>query len=512
MDIIETKKWENNPNSTNPDNSEQNAPARTCTYFGDIIMKNKYLILAMAILPFTFVGCDNGGSSGVSGTTSTPTGVVYGRIDGFGSIHVDNRRLITDDNTLVVIGDDNPVVWDDSMTTNGTLMAGQIAMVAEDNGHADRVTIDETVRGPVDSTNPLVVMGQTVVQGAGTLVDNNCPPDLLNADVVEVYGLADANGAIEANIIECKTSAEVKNYSVIGKAINIGASAFDINGLTVDYSSADTSDLSGGKPQEGQLVQVKDSNKLYIAGSAILSATKIEPQASPGSLASTNEHVEIESYVTDISGLPDSFKIDDLTINISGTTTFLFGDATMIVNGVKLEAEGHINSNGELDASKIKFENNDARIDAIVSATDPVNNSITLLDGTVTVFTDDSTQVNNNVTLPISVNDSIEVRGYIGSNGNFVASEVRDGSGNPAKPEIRGTATNLDATAGTMEILGITIITDSSTEFKGHDNNLMTRDAFFAAVVADVTTVQAKWDSYTGDLSIPVKELELEDD
>ena len=480
-------------------------------------MKNKYLILAMtmATMPFTFAGCDSGGSSGVSGTgTNTPTGVVYGRIDGFGSIHVDNRRLITDDNTLIVIGDDNPTIWDDSMMTNGTLRVGQIALIHESNGHANRVTVDESVKGPVDGTNPLVVMGQTVLQGAGTLVDNSCPGDLSFAEVVEVYGLVDANGAINANIIECKTDAEVNRYSVIGAVSNLNGNTFQINGLTVDFTNAVTSDLTGGQPRNGQLVQVKDENKAYNGGiNDTLFATRIEPQVSTGNLASTNDHLEIESFVTDDSGLPASFKIGDLTINILPSTTFLFGDTSLIANGVKIEAEGHINSNGELNADKIKFEDNDSRVDAIVSAVDSIGGTITLLDGTVTVGIDNSTSMEDSITLSnIAINDSIEVRGYIGSNGVFVASEVKNGSDKPERPEVRGTAGNLDTTTGSMVIMGITINTSSSTEFKDHNNVLISKDAFFAALIANVTTVQAKWDNYTGDLSIPVRELELEDD
>jgi hypothetical protein len=483
-------------------------------------MKKKHLILAMAVAisPLTFVGCGGGGGGDSSSTTAdgssaTGTDVVFGRIDGFGSIHVNNRRLLTDNNTLVVVGDDNPKIWDDSMITDGTLRAGQIVLIQESNGHANRVTVDENVKGPVDSTNPLVVMGQTVIQGAGTLVDNNCPSDLINAEVVEAYGLVDANGAIEANIIECKTIAEVNRYSVIGEVSNINGNTFKINGLIVDFTTADTSDLTGGQPQDGQLVEVKDDNKAYTGGAGdTLFATKVEPRDSFASLAGSNAHLEIESYVTDISGLPTSFKMGDLTINISPSSTFLFGDVSMIVNGVKLEVEGHINASGELDADKIKFEDNDSRVDAIVSGVDSTAGTITLLDGKVTVGIDDSTDMDKNITLPIVIGDSLEVRGYLGSNGNFVASEVKDGSNKPERPEIRSTASKLDATAGTMEILGITVNTSASTEFKGKDDVLISKDAFFAAVVADVTTIQAKWDNYTGDLSVPVKELELEDD
>ena len=467
--------------------------------------------MAMAIAPLCIVGCGSSGTD--SGASTTGTGVVYGRIDGFGSIHIANRRLVTDANTQVVIGDDDPKIWDDSMMTDGTLKEGQIAMVREDSGHADRVTVDETVKGPVDSTNPLVVMGQTVVQSAGTVIDD-CPADLVNADVIEAYGLVNASGAIEANIIECKTSAEVKRYSVIGAVSNLNGNTFTINALTVDFSNADIGDLPGGLPQAGQLVQVKDDNKAYNGGSGdTLFATKVEPQLSPGALGSTDDDMEIESYVTDASGLPGSFKMGDLTINISASTAILFGDVSLIQNGVKLEAEGHINSLGELDADKIKFEDNDSRIDALVSSVDLNNNSINLLNENVSVVVDGNTKLEDNITLQnISVGDSLEVSGFLGSNGKFVASEIKRGSQQADLAELRSSASSLDATAGSMVILGVTINTSDSTKFKDDNDAQVTKAAFFAALVANVTTVQAKWDPYNGDVSAPVKELELEDD
>ena len=259
------------------------------------------------------------------------------------------------------------------------LKTGQIAFVQETSGHADRIKVDDNVKGPVDSTNPLVVMGQTVIQGAGTVVDNSCPANLLNAEVVEVSGLVDADGNIQANIIECKNTVDVNRYSVIGPVSGFvsGGNSFLINGLTVEISSTtDTSDLFGGEPQNGQLVEVKDGNKAYVAGSNFMFATKVEPQVSLGDLASPDDDMEIESYVTDASGLagglPGSFQMSNLTVNVSTSTSFLFGDASLIANGVKLEAEGHINSNGDLDADKIKFEDNDSRVDALVRL-NPVN-------------------------------------------------------------------------------------------------------------------------------------------
>ena len=477
------------------------------------------LLLILLIAPFVFVGCGGGGGGGDSTLPPTAsTGVVAGKIDGFGSILIANRKLTTDDSTEVEI-EDEVSVWDDSMKDT-ILKTGQIAFVQETDGHADRIKVDDNVKGPVDSVNDtiLVVMGQTVELGAGT-VDNSCPASLQNAEVVEVYGLVDNTGAIQANIIECETRADVTRYSVIGEVSNINGQQFDINGLTVDFSGADTSDLPGGVPTLGQLVEVKDSNKAYVAGSSFMFATKVEPQVSLGDLASPDDDMEIESYVTDASGLVNNnfFKMGDLTINISLSTSYLFGDRSLIANGVKLEAEGHINSNGDLDADKIKFEDNDSRVDALVSTDVSGNGTIILLDGNVTVGVDENTEVEDDIIIDdITQGDSLEVRGFIGSNGVFVASEVKDGSGDADKAEIRSTASSINASARTLVILGITITTDGGTEYKGHNDEILSADQFFAALVENVTTVQAKWDPYEpfpGDnVNGPVKELELEDD
>lgn len=473
------------------------------------------LLLILLITPFVFVGCGGGGGDSTTSTTAS-TGVVAGKIDGFGSILIANRKLTTDSSTEVEI-EDEVSVWDDSMKDT-VLKTGQIAFVQETNGHADRIKVDENVKGPVDGFDVdgnLMVMGQTVVQGAGT-VDDSCPSNLLNAEVVEVYGLVDDTGAIQANIIECKTRSEVNRYSVVGTVSGFasGGNTFQINGLTVEITATtDTDDLFGGEPQNGQLVQVKDNDKAYAAGSSFMIATKVEPQVSLGDLASPDDDMEIESYVTDDSGLPDSFKMGDLTVNISLSTSFLFGDASLIANGVKLEAEGHINSNGDLDADKIKFEDNDSRVDALVFSVNASNGIIDLLDDKVKVIVDGNTEMEDGITIDnINDGDPLEVSGFIGANGDFVASEVKAGSGDADKPEIRSTASSINATDRTLVILGITINTDGGTEYKGHNDEILTADQFFAALVENVTTVQVKWENYIDDVSIPAKELELEDD
>ena len=91
-------------------------------------MKKSNLLLIMVLVPFTFVGCGGGGGDDTSSDLSSDTsssGVVAGKIDGFGSLLIANRQLVTDSSTEVEI-DDEVSTWDDSMQ-NTVLQVGQIA-------------------------------------------------------------------------------------------------------------------------------------------------------------------------------------------------------------------------------------------------------------------------------------------------------------------------------------------------------------------------------------------------
>ena len=68
----------------------------------------------------------------------------------------------------------------------------------------------------------------------------------------------------------------------------------------------------------------------------------------------------------------------------------------------------------------------------------------------------------------------------------------------------------IDPVAGTVTLLGVTVNTSGSTQFRGFDDQPISASQFFAAIVEGLTVVQAKWDPFT-DVSAPAKELELED-
>ena len=61
-----------------------------------------------------------------------------------------------------------------------------------------------------------------------------------------------------------------------------------------------------------------------------------------------------------------------------------------------------------------------------------------------------------------------------------------------------------------MTLLGVTVNTSGSTQFRGFDDQPITASQFFAAIVEGLTVAQAKWEPFS-DVSAPAKELELED-
>ena len=172
---------------------------------------------ATAIL--STAGCGGGGGGGDDGgvtpppTTPPPTGgitgsgVAVGPITGFGSVIVNGVTYDTSSATFTKDG--QPATQDDFSVGQVVVVKGSV----DDDGTnatADSVEFDDVVEGPVSShnttTGEFVVLGQTVRIVATTSFDDTpaCPADLTQAIAVEVSGLADANGVIEATRIECR--------------------------------------------------------------------------------------------------------------------------------------------------------------------------------------------------------------------------------------------------------------------------------------------------------------------
>jgi hypothetical protein len=465
-------------------------------------------------------GCGGGGGGGGGSTATSATvsasDVSSGAITGFGSVFVNGVRFNTD--TAEVFRDDN------QLNDVRELSIGMMVRVQGDLGNriANQVRFEEDVKGPADGPATgarFSVMGQTVITDAGTVYNNTSLAAIAAGDVLEISGLRNADDDIVARYVEGKAGpASVNRYSLIGnvRSLDTVARTFAVDGLTVDYGSAVVNDLSGGNPSEGQLVEVKDDSKSYVAGSLSLSATGVEPRNRLGNGVSAGVKVEVERLVTRVNSSTE-FELGELAVRIGPATRFLFGSADNIAVGTRLEVEGVIDSGGIVQATKVKFEDNGLRMQVHVDALG-VNagaGTVTMLGVPVAVDSATRMEDKRDGVSPFTLNgindsDYLEVRGFRAANGAFIASELtRDRD--DARVEIRGPVTTVDAVAGTVAILGITVNTDGGTQFRDRNDQPLTAGQFFAAIVEGLTAVQARWDPFT-DVSAPAKELELEDD
>lgn len=482
------------------------------------MMKNKILLTLCMSMPLLLAGCGGSDSSSSENTSGISSGTITGfGSAGFGRIFVNGVKFNTD-NAKVTRGDD-------IVNSERDLEIGMVVRVEGDieNRIASSISFEEDVKGPADGPaidGILSVMGQTIIINAATVLDDDLfLSDIVAGDILEISGLRNTDDDIVASFVEKKANpADVRRYSVIGnvRELDSNVKTFKIDELLVDYSEAMVNDLAGGNPVDGQLVEVKDDDKRYTGGMFELTASKVEPHNRLGDDDLDGVEVEIESLVTEV--VSDSeFKMGDLTVQHSPESTlYLFGVAANIMVGTRLEAEGRLDESGVLQADKIKFEDNDARIQANVDSVNVEEGTVTLLLGVVTVSVTDTTEMedsrddNPSFSLTdISAGDYLEIRGFIGANGGFIASEI-EREDNDEDVEIRGPVSVKDSVAGTVVILGVMVNTNSGTQLEGLNDELLTPSQFYDAIVEGLTVVKAKWKPFDG-ISEPAKELSLED-
>jgi hypothetical protein len=499
-------------------------------------MKN-YLLNLVALM-LLLAGCGGGGGSnsaplaatgGASGSSGAGNSasnqgdpgsdLISGRITGFGSVFIDGNRFDTSSASFSK---------DDDAATQSDLKVGMVVEVRGDlaSGIARSVDFEEDIKGPVDSigSNELTVLGQTVLIVADTVIDDSLNLAALNVgDVLEISGLRGANDVLEASFIEDKTPQNVNAYKVIGQIRdhNEGARTFRIGGLLIDYNAARLDD--GVTIANGQTVEVKDENRAYNPGDLTLMPTKIEPaglgwvsgdesdQSSTDGVSATSR-IRVEGLVSEVLSATQ-FSIGGTTVNHSGSTTFVFGDASALSVGTKVQIEGSRASDNTITATKIKFARNSARVEGVVENVNFDTGEMSILGLTINSngasrFEDKRDDVEPFGVTDIMVGDFLAIRGN--SIGNILnAHEIEREESDDTR--LRGPAADIDRDARTLTILGLPITTDSNTQYEGFNDEVITAGTFFDALSDGQTLVDAQWNGTVTDTSVAVRELSLED-
>jgi Domain of unknown function (DUF5666) len=422
--------------------------------------------------------------------TALAVGAAYGGIDGggrsrgavkrFGSIFVTGVEYFTESASFSING---------LPGAQADLKIGQIVDVvgSVDSGgligRATSVVYRDTVRGVVTSvdaaSSSFVVLGQTVRVNGGTTFDASIAPATLNGIAknmrVAISGYTDGSGEVIASEVEAQSGGSW--LAVVGYArdIDLSTSRLRINGLVVDFSSAN---LPTGLPAEGNLLDVHGLN-LRADGSLL--ATRIE--SLPAGLGGqAGERDRIEGYVTAyVAGIA---TLNGQDVIVSGATQFENGSAADLAVNRKIEAEGRLDSSGRILAEKIKFEfvGSSAVLGAIESL-DPAHSSARVLGANVIVDGATRTQDKSDQNLrelhysDLRSGDFLEISGV-----QIGPTTLRAERLNRIKPT---TALRLEGQGSvtarqSVLVLGQEIFTNSKTRFRASSGPNLTAAQFFA--------------------------------
>jgi hypothetical protein len=465
--------------------------------FDMTIRSNKIFPIFLTL--FLLSACGGGGGSETTTpppvTTPPPTGGITrtgisfaaGPITGFGSVIVNGIRY--DTSGAMFTKDGLSTTQDDLAVGHNVVVTGTID---DDNTNAVATTVDfdDNVEGPVSSVDAvagiIVVLGQTVILGPDTSIDDSCPAtldDLLGVAAVEVSGTVNADGAIVATRIECKSV--LGEMEVTGTVSNLDAAAmtFQINALVVDYSAAAMdnfpSTISNGDP-----VEAKGTN-LGTGGELI--ATRVEFKAALFD-GVEGDHVEIEGFITSFSS-ETQFEVNGVPVTTSTSTTFEGGAAADLGLNLKVEVEGEFDAAGTLVATKVEIKQ--AKVVRVTGLVDSVTGDSLVILG-ITITTDsiltrfeDKTAADVD---PLSVGDLntgdyVEVRGQeFPADSGELAATLLERDDPRARTELRGFVQAGGVNRPSLTVLGVTIDTDGNTVYRDVSHQVMLADDFWAQV------------------------------
>lgn len=475
-------------------------------------------LLAVAAVLFGLGACSGGDSNDKDAVPPpvTTTGVVTsGVITGFGSVYVNGARYDTDDAS---------VTMDDSPADPLQLKVGQYVEVKghehTDGAHdADIIRYHNVLEGPITSidtaASSFVAMGQTVRVTLDTVLGDDIVPasieGLAVADVVEVSGIVPADGVLDATRIDIKPDGGPYDVSGYVTSVSVVERRFRLNGLVVDYSTANMEDFTTGDPAVGDLVKVTGST---ILADGALVALHVELRSDDYLTAGPGELVEIEGTVADFVSVTD-FRVAGWDVSTTETTGYEHGTAANLADGVLVMVKGVANADGVLVAHKIAFQEVStirivAQLDAKSSYGDLELLGVGVTTTDTTVYQDMSALALREFDLgDVAVGNWLDVRGYEGPAGSAAVIATHVVRIDPAS-SVRMRGPYRDPARPSFDVLSVLVTTSDDTRFVLEGNVRITADEFFAQAPGQLVEAWGTWNAPV--LRAERAEIKLSDD
>ena len=356
--------------------------------------------LALAVFgALAFAGCGGGSSSSTGSTTGA--GVKHtGVITGFGSVFVNGVEYETASSSVTLDG----VAGKDSNLKIGMVVTVEGSVNKDGlHGTASSINYADELEGIVTGTPNIAA------DGTGTL-------------------------------------------TVMGQIVTIDAATV--------FESKVTLIASIGDVVAGNIVEISG----YSSGTGAILATRVEVKKAK---LEADEEIEVKGVIADLNTTAQTFMLGALMVHY-GTAKIehtladgLYVEVksteapvnNMLMNPTKVEVEGD-GKKGVDGKSGDEFE-----LEGVVSSVNSAKTEF-VLDGQ-TVLVDSGTAFKNGSVDGIVVNAKLEVEGALNADGKLVADEIK--FRHESSIEIEAGLAAVDATAGTITVLGQTVIVNSLT-------------------------------------------------
>ncbi len=480
------------------------------------------IVICAALVTGTLAACGgSGGGSSVSPPPPPPpsggigrNGIAIGPVSNFGSVIVNGVRYDTSNASFAI---DGAAGGEDDLNVGDVVIVQGTIDDSGTTGTADQVLFDDVVKGPVESVNAvassLVVLGQTVLVRPETSFDDGFSPASIDGvtvgQIVEVSGQFDANGDIVATRIEPKPAGTQFEVHGTVAALDTANSVFMLGGLTVDYSAATLDNFPGGQINNGDFVEAKG---VSLGAGGELLATRVELELLlPGAV--DGDRIEIEGFITRFFSAGD-FDVAGVPVTTTASTVFEGGDVNDLGLNIKVEAEGDLDANGILVATKIDIRRAKAvRATANVDSVDAANNALVMLGIMVNVdvltrFEDKSNANVEPLTLAdINAGDYLEIRGDERPAGSgMVLATILEREDPDTEAILQGFVESVAEPS--FSILGVTINTNGGTVFRDVNDGVITAADFFNQL--GVNSLVKAQGTEVADTTITATEVEFE--
>jgi hypothetical protein len=288
--------------------------------------------------------------------------------------------------------------------------------------------------------------------------------NLQSGDVVIVYGEIDAEGNASASVI---ISDDVVRGPV--EQIDLANDTFIVLGqvvrVSVDTAFDDDIPLNGIEGLvEGQSVRVSG----YRDADGVIRATRIDD--------SDSNELQIIGEVINANDTAMTFQIGTLftagafTVNYAGATLDEDFGGNPPADGDLVEAEGMmLNAAGELVALEVELlnddfvANEDDRVEIEGIVTDVLSGTVFVVNG-IEITRDGNTRYEDGTADDLLLNAEVDVEAVAQADGSLLAVEIEF----EQEKEIRIDAfvDSVDAAAGTLSVLGITVSVDEGTRYE----------------------------------------------